>query len=124
VVSDRNSAQLTERVRANHVHHHLGLKRSDPPPERPGRVLGRPIHQDLLNLRPRLILNVGSTDTPGQVDHLVPRADQPRHQEAADMSATADHHMRMDPDPSVVEPKCLTLVGLAMHAPRASNSGY
>jgi len=60
--------------------------------ERPGRILGRPVHLDPLDLRPRLVVDVGSVDAAGQVDHLVPGASQPRNQEAADMSAAADYH--------------------------------
>ena len=77
---------------ADHVHHHVGLERRDPLPERPGRVLGRPVHLDLLDLRPGLVVDVGSAGAAGQVDHLVPGADQPRNQETADVSATADHY--------------------------------
>ena len=88
---------LHQRVRrvgreADHVHHHFGLERGDPLPECPGRVLGRPVHLDLLDLRPGLVVDVWSAGAAGQIDHLVTGADQPRNQEAADMSAAADHH--------------------------------
>jgi predicted dithiol-disulfide oxidoreductase (DUF899 family) len=56
------------------------------------RILGRPVHLDPLDLRPRLVVDVGSADAAGQVDHLVPGASQPRNQEAADVSAAANYH--------------------------------
>ena len=43
---------------ADHVHHHFGLERGNPLPECPGRVLGRPVHLDLLDLRPCLVVDV------------------------------------------------------------------
>jgi hypothetical protein len=86
--------QRTRRLgrEADHVNHHIGLARSDPLPKRPGRIIGRAIHLDLLDLRPRLVVDVWSADAAGQVDHLVAGAYQPRNQKAAHMSTAADHH--------------------------------
>jgi len=72
---------LYQRVRrvgceADHVHHRFGLERSNPLPECPRRVLGRPVHLDLLDLRPRLVVDViRSVGAAGQVDNLVTGAD-------------------------------------------------
>ena len=51
-----------------------------------------PVHRDLTNLRPRLVVDVGSAGTASQADHLASGADQPRNQEAADVSAAANYH--------------------------------
>jgi hypothetical protein len=69
--------QRTGRVgrEADHVNHHIGFESSDPLSERPARVLGGAVHVDLLDLRPRLIVDVRSADAAGQVDNLVAVAD-------------------------------------------------
>jgi hypothetical protein len=52
-------------------------------PNVPAASSAAPVYLDLLDLRPRLVVDVGSADAAGQVDHLVAGPDQPRNPSSA-----------------------------------------
>jgi hypothetical protein len=57
------------------------LECGDPLPEGSGRILGRPVHCDLLDVGPHFVIDVGRPGTAAQIDHFVPRTYQPGNKE-------------------------------------------